>query len=671
MVYRKKEVGIQIEMEFQNECLNIASVADILKVSQATIRNWIKTGLISPINDIANGMVFDDKSIYKLKEDIAQGNIDRLNKRRNKKHISGNSIPFGYTSHKQIEKNIEPLLTDIQNICGDIDINISIYVLKVIVIEWITKENISKNAKDYIETIFSRLPHYDILPQNLISIKEIVLNYKIPYISGEDVLGFVYMSLLNLQTRKKEGIYFTPIIIVDQLISKSIPSKISDATVILDPCCGCGNFLIRICQYLKKFGNTNDNDISKILKAIEIDMISLNITKINLAMCLNIQNYSVIDDNIICADALTNREWPKANYIIGNPPWGSELSNYNQSDMARTYEMWSDSSTDSFSLFIEAGLKNLSDNGKLSFVLPEAILNVSKHKKIRNFILSNSEIEFVHLFTKKFTGVVTSVIAIGLCKGMNLCKNVHVIWDKQAKVISGEFFSEEIFNVLAESDNQAIIEYLESKNNFIYLKNQADFALGIVTGNNKLWLSSEYNEGREEILRGKEIGKFHIEPAKNFINFNSEQYQQVAPIKFYRAKEKILYRFISNSLVFAYDNKQRLTLNSCNILIPRIKGYSMKYILAVLNSSVAQFYFSNKYHTFKVLRSQLESIPIPKCTEDAQEEIVELVDKILNSTHKEKLYNTLDRRIYDLYDIDKEKSEVINKYIMEKGFTSI
>ena len=118
-----------------------------------------------------------------------------------------------------------------------------------------------------------------------------------------------------------------------------------------------------------------------------------------------------------------------------------------------------------------------------------------------------------------------------------------------------------------------------------------------------------------------------------------------------------MYKFISNKLVFAYDNKKTLSLNSCNILIPKIKGYNIKYILAVLNSRISQFLFEKKYNSIKVLRSHIESIPIPVCSNKIQKEIILLVDKILLTENDEEfleLYNIVDKTISKLYGLSEE-----------------
>ena len=91
---------------------------------------------------------------------------------------------------------------------------------------------------------------------------------------------------------------------------------------------------------------------------------------------------------------------------------------------------------------------------------------------------------------------------------------------------------------------------------------------------------------------------------------------------------------------------------------------SVKYILAVLNSSVAQFVFEKKFHSVKVLRSHLEQIPIPLADKKTQKEIVELVDKLmfLDETSPEytNIYVYLDCKIADLYGLTQKDYKLIS-----------
>ena len=121
------------------------------------------------------------------------------------------------------------------------------------------------------------------------------------------------------------------------------------------------------------------------------------------------------------------------------------------------------------------------------------------------------------------------------------------------------------------------------------------------------------------------------------------------------------YKFICNKPVFAYDDRQRLSLNSANILIPKVKGYSALYILAVLNSPVLSFYYTHTCKNMKVLRSEIERLPIAKCDPATEREISELAKKILTSDKKARYINEINSRIAALYDLTIDELDIITK----------
>ena len=137
-------------------------------------------------------------------------------------------------------------------------------------------------------------------------------------------------------------------------------------------------------------------------------------------------------------------------------------------------------------------------------------------------------------------------------------------------------------------------------------------------------------QGYEAIYRGKDIERFKFAEASSFIKFCTENFQQVAPEWKYRAKEKLVYRFISKNLIFAFDDQQRLTLNSANIVIPKIQSYPTKVILALFNSSLYQFIYQKKFSTIKTLRGHLEQLPLPLWEEAVFDKVVSMVNKIID-----------------------------------------
>jgi len=223
---------------------------------------------------------------------------------------------------------------------------------------------------------------------------------------------------------------------------------------------------------------------------------------------------------------------------------------------------------------------------------------------------------------------------------------------------------------LMTDEEYSVLEKLSHSSDKVTLAGNSKFALGIVTGNNKEYLSSRKTAENEPVLKGSDLYKFRYQPSKQYMIWNPDSFQQVAPAKFYIAKEKLLYRFICNQLVFSYDNTQTLSLNSANIVIPEIEGLSMKYIMAVLNARPAQFYFKKQFQSVKVLRSHIEQIPIPKAKKEAQESILEMVDALLAASDAAMIriyYERLDGIIAQLYGLSEEEYRIIKASMEEEN----
>ncbi len=260
----------------------------------------------------------------------------------------------------------------------------------------------------------------------------------------------------------------------------------------------------------------------------------------------------------------------------------------------------------------------------------------------REIILKNSKIKKVIYFDRVFKNVFTPVIRIDIQNirknqgSIEIQKGTEKYNIEQARWLKNQDY---IFDIHSSSFDEKIIDKIYSTNHAT-LENKADWALGIVTGNNKGFIINELKDGFEPIFKGKDVERFILSKPSSYIKFTPEKFQQVAPTEKYRAKEKLIYRFISKYLVFAYDDEQKLTLNSANVIIPKIENYPIKVIAALFNSSPYQFIFQKKFSSIKVLRNHIEQMPLPLWDEKTFSEITKLVDQTMeNSHHFEKLDN--------------------------------
>ena len=144
-----------------------------------------------------------------------------------------------------------------------------------------------------------------------------------------------------------------------------------------------------------------------------------------------------------------------------------------------------------------------------------------------------------------------------------------------------------------------------------------------------------------------------------YIKYNRADFQQCAKDEFYRAKEKLVYKFVSSHLCFTYDNKQRLFLNSANILIPEVEGMSVKTVLAFLNSSLFNFLYVKRFNDLKILKGNLSTLPFPKITAEQDEKLSALVDSALGGDKEAP--KAIDNLIYSLYGFGSEEIGLISQ----------
>ena len=321
-------------------------------------------------------------------------------------------------------------------------------------------------------------------------------------------------------------------------------------------------------------------------------------------------------------------------------------------------------------MFIEKGMSMLEEDGYLAYVLPEAILNVNSHQQARELIVKNTAFKFVSYLGNAFSGVQCPAIILGIQKGCcGETKGCRIELDNKEFVINeNRDIDATLFSFNMSDEEYDCLRAISSVPNAKYLANNAKFALGIVTGNNKEYITNEKKDGMEVVLKGSDIFRYAMKETDNYIQFAPEKFQQVAPTEMYRAEEKLLYRFIAEVPVFSYDNQQTLSLNSCNILIPQIEGMNIKYVLAILNSSVTAFFINKKYNSVKLLRSHIESLPIPLVSDAKQTDIIKKVDHIMHSDENiSGLYEELDNEIMNIYSLSEEQQSTIRTALSGKN----
>lgn len=435
------------------------------------------------------------------------------------------------------------------------------------------------------------------IEDTLLNKEQLLLNLKNNILSPEQA-HLDYQALLTDVEKNKFGVYYTPTFIVQDLL-KYIP--VSTNKTFCDPCCGTGNFIVEAL----KLGFTPDN-----VYGFDIDPIAVEIARARFKeltgldgekqiQCLDFLQYSQLNQNSVY------------DYIYTNPPWGQKISKEQKSIIAQNFSLPTTLVNDTCSLFFAICARHLADDGALGFLLPDAVFNIGVYEPLRQLCLSMPLFRLAD-YGKAFKGLQTGAVLIEIDKkytGQHIvCQNLDITLDRQKSSFLNN--PKNIFNIHCSSDEALVINHLYQIPHAL-LNENFDWGLGIVTGNNAKHIQKSQTGNLIPIYRGNDIFCDKLNEPSCFIENDFSLYQQVAPLQFYQAKEKLIYRFISSKLIFYYDDKQRYVLNSANMLIPKESfGYSLKLLADILNSDFMNWIFQKLFNTHKILRSDLECLPI-------------------------------------------------------------
>lgn len=250
--------------------------------------------------------------------------------------------------------------------------------------------------------------------------------------------------------------------------------------------------------------------------------------------------------------------------------------------------------------------------------------------------------------------------------------DVHTVQSGTVRLIPQHSYNtnyQNIFNIHFSQKSETIVSKIQEKGS-ISLKNNAHFFLGVVTGSNSELLSREYsNQYPDKIITSKDIEKYKLSFSGTYFKYDPNQLQQVAPKPCYTAKKKILYKFIGKNLTFAVDNNGYYTLNNVNGFIPEFPGCDSEYLVALLNSPIMQYFYEKSFFTIKVLKGNLEKLPLTILPQNEMKRISRLSQQASFSStsfESEKYIDQINDIFFNVYGIsDRDAARIMYRATKE------
>ncbi len=475
--------------------------------------------------------------------------------------------------------------------------------------------------------------------------------------------------------------------------------EVLDKIKIIDPACGSGAFLTQAFDYLfserkmvldviEKL-ESNEIEIQKTnglfssaptklqqsLSQIKKDIInnnifgvdlnseSVEITKLGLWLksASKKDPLALLDNNIKCGDSLIsdksvsdkafdwNKQFPEImkdggfDIVVGNPPYvvikgGRFLYGYQYSDLKIKYikkkYQSAQQQINTYMLFVEKSLYLINNKGYLSFIIPNTFLANEYSQRFRELILSKTKIADIYNVGLAFSdaSVETLIITLnyqkkgytsikykGHKKEIDLIKIAELTPDKKI-----------LLNINAE--NLPLIKKMQKHS---LLSEFAKVWRGITTGSKKHLSNTAKNNKYKKVLSGTEIKRYYYNTNKEFVFYDKSVLERARDERIFLLEEKLVSKFVGNKLTFCFDDKQNYVLNTACVTEVIDSSVNIKYLLAILNSKLLNYYFTAIYtdyrDTFPIMKSgNIEQLPIPKANKNIQKQLSQKANKLIS-----------------------------------------
>ncbi|REJ40781.1 MAG: class I SAM-dependent DNA methyltransferase [Microcystis flos-aquae DF17] len=367
--------------------------------------------------------------------------------------------------------------------------------------------------------------------------------------------------------------------------------------------------------------------------------------------------------------------------VIGNPPY-IQLSKIDSTTvkyknyLLMRYET-SGGRLNTFIFFTHLSFQILKQNGILSYIIPNTILTQEYYVFTRQFLLNKVTLsEVINFLNLPFEDAVVETVIIQYLKSQNLDYAVNYGelaesgFNFKFNISSSEIRSNIGYSFLVQR-NSILLKVFESKNcplDEICNINQA-IAL---KGDKSLSLKTQNPEGKyKKLLDGRNINKYSISWDGFYLDYDITKIHSCKRRDIFETKEKLLFRRVSRTLIFTYDNSQYYALNTL-VVVNLKKGinFDIKFLLGIMNSSLMNYIYNNKFKSTKTVFSEIQTrsisqLPIPKISQEQQQPIIVLVDQILTAKKSNpkadtsELEKEIDKIVYELYGLSEEEIRII------------
>lgn len=518
-----------------------------------------------------------------------------------------------------------------------------------------------------------------------------------------------YHTEKNLQTKTKKAL-------LDKLTTYR--AWLLQLTI-CDPACGSGAFLNQALEFLieehtyidelqaKLMGDSlvlsdvENSILENNLYGVDLNDESIEIAKLSLWLrtAQKGRKLNSLNNNIKCGNSLIDdpevagdkafsweKEFPEVfakggfDVVIGNPPYGAKIDKAETNYIINRFGSSLGGDIDTYIVFYFSALQLLSENGLLGFITPDTWLTINRSIGLREYIYQNCTVDDIHDWYKPFNDAKDTRCHSIILTKTNIIEKYNCIVNivnSKGIVISNYTLNQHSFknpkswNVYVNPIEKAIFnKMIENSKPMAELFN---LKYGLRTGDNSKYLTNNAieSDSKIKIARGSNIERYYFNWKPEYLitkinlpNSYFEEYLLSSPkiiIQYVRTNSTDpKSKWIEASLI---EESNFVPLNSTSFVYNKTNETDLKFLLAILSSTILNHYYKAHYTDVNIKPIYLSNLPIPFVEKQLQEKINNKISEILKFQKElSKIKNDFKEYFSSKYNLEKTSGKLEKWY---------
>jgi hypothetical protein len=371
--------------------------------------------------------------------------------------------------------------------------------------------------------------------------------------------------------------------------------------------------------------------------------------------------------------------------VIGNPPY-KRVTSKNEYTYFKNGYIISSNRIDLYGLFYERAFSILNDHGHLSFITPNTFLTNLQYLKLRKLIADRTIFQILDYRFQVFEDANVDTISI-LANNDKIDTISHIYKLENYRDFNYRLIPEysveqsyyslniDAFNIDTGPNKRALIQKIKSET--YRLDQLAKIRNGINPGypesrSHLLIQNPEIAKNPKKRLDGKDIFKYGYKWNDKWIDYDKSYFVKGGSLREESLfnEPKILVQDIRNlslttRLVACFDDENLYNLYTLHNIQSLNENAPNKYLLALLNSKLFNFYFANSFKDIHIKPRYLSALPMKLSSSHLIIKLVNRVDQIIITKKSDPAADTsaleadIDRLVYELYGLTEEEIRIV------------